>query len=61
MIERRLENMIERYYEHIRDMKEFIKNVNDKETAKEIERDIMKCESRIMELEHGLKILEYLE
>ena len=61
MIERRLENMIERYYEHIRDMKEFLKNVNDKETVNEIERDIMKCESRIMELEHGLKILEYLD
>ena len=61
MIERRLENMIERYYEHIRDMKEFLKNINDKETVNEIERDIMKCESKIMELEHGLKILEYLE
>ena len=61
MIERRLENMIERYYEHIRDMETFLKHMDNKETAKEIERDIMKCESRILELEHGLKILEYLE
>ena len=61
MIERRLENIIERYYEHIRDMETFLKYVNDKETVNEIERDIMKCESRIMELEHGLKILEYLD
>ena len=61
MIERRLENIIERYYEHIRDMKVFLEYVDDKETVNEIERDIMKCESRILELEHGLKILEYLD
>ena len=61
MIERRLENIIERYYEHIRDMETFLKHIDDKETVNEIERDIMKCESRILELEHGLKILEYLD
>ena len=56
MIEKIL-NRIEGYYEHLRDLETYLKFIDNETDKKEFEKELMECESIIMELEHELKNL----